>query len=163
MSEQKTHWKKYHNPDYLGAYAFQPEEVKILTIKSAGQEKVMGSNGKKEDCLVVHFTDRNEKPLICNVTNSKAIAKVAGSNYVEDWKGHAIELFVTTVQAFGETVEAVRVKPTKPIIAKPELTKQHPAYEKVKEAVKSGYTREKIELKYTVSNQVWEDLKNGIA
>lgn len=25
---EKTHWKKYTNPDYLGAYAFQPGEEK---------------------------------------------------------------------------------------------------------------------------------------
>jgi len=109
----KTHWKKFHNPDYIGAYAFQPEESKVLTIREAKQEKVQGSTGKKEDCLVVYFTEP-EKPLICNVTNSKAIAKVVGSNFIEDWPGTRIELYVTMVSAFGDQVEAVRVRTVPP-------------------------------------------------
>jgi len=149
----KTHWRKFHDPDFIGAYAFQPGERKILTIAKAGLEKVTGTAGKKEDCLVVRFKE-NEKPLICNVTNSKAIAKVADSGYIEDWTGTAIELYTTEVQAFGDTVEAVRVKSTAPM-KKPELNSKHPAYAKVVEAVKNGYTREQVEQKYTVTDEVW--------
>ena len=151
---EKTHWRKFHNPEYIGAYAFQPGERKIVTVKSAGVESVAGNGGKREDCLVVHFTE-NEKPLICNVTNSKAIEKVCGSGYIEDWKGVKIELYVTEVQAFGDTVEAVRVKQTAPRIEKPELTDKHPAWQKVVDAVSKGYTRDKVEQKYTVSDVVW--------
>lgn len=155
MKNEKTHWRKFHNPDYIGAYAFQPGERKLVTIEKAGLEKVTGQGGKKEDCLVVHFKE-NEKPLICNVTNSKAIEKVSGSGYIQDWVGHAIELYTTEVQAFGDTVEAVRVKPTPPKTTKPELTPDHSAWDKVISAVKDGYTREQIEEKYTVSQQNWE-------
>ena len=156
---KKTHWRVFHNPDYIGAYAFQPGERKIVTIKSAGQETVTGSGGKKEDCLVVHFAERDVKPLICNVTNSKAIEKVAGSGYIENWVGVKIELYVTEVQAFGDTVEAVRVKTTPPRIEKPVLTQSHQAWPKVARAVAEGYTREQVEKKYTVSDEVWNELQ----
>ena len=158
MSKTKTHWKIYHNPDYIGAYAFQPGERKIVTIKSVAQEAVKSQRGS-EDCLVIHFKQK-ERPLICNVTNSKAIEKVSGSGYIEDWPGTTIELYVTEVQAFGDTVEAVRVKQTAPIIDKPELNESHAAYAKVVEAVKNGFTRDQIEQKYTVTDQVWEEI-NG--
>lgn len=154
MTQEKTHWRKFHNPDYIGAYAFQPNERKIVTIKKAGLEKVTGTGGKKEDCLVVHFKE-NEKPLICNVTNSKAIEKVTNSGYIEDWAGTAIELYTTEVQAFGDTVEAVRVKPTPPKVTKPELTPSHEAWDKVAKAVADGYTRDQVEQKYTVSDANW--------
>jgi len=160
MSKTKTHWKKFHNPDYIGAYAFQPGERKILTIDRAAQEQVIGSSGKKDDCLVVHFR-QDEKPLICNVTNSKAISKVAGSDYIEDWAGVHIELYTTEVQAFGDTVQAVRVKRTPPRIEKPELTKKHPAYDKVVAAVADGYSRDQVEEKYTVSDTVWKSIVDG--
>jgi len=150
----KTHWKKFHNPDYIGAYAFQPNERKIVTIKTVSQESVKSERGA-EDCLVVSFSE-NEKPLICNVTNSKSIQKVAKSPYIEDWKGVKIELFVAEVKAFGDVVEAVRVKPTAPKITLPELTEQHPAFENVKKAVKGGYTRDQVAQKYTVSDKIWE-------
>lgn len=108
MSE-KTHWKKYNNPDYIGAYAFQPGEEKTLTISTVKREMVIGAEGRKEECTTVHFVG-DEKPLILNATNGKMIQRVLGSPYVEEWAGRAIVLGVETVSAFGERVEAVRVK-----------------------------------------------------
>lgn len=152
----KTHWKKYHNPDYIGAYAFQPGERKVVTIKSVKQESVKSQRGA-EDCLVVHFVE-NEKPLICNVTNSKAIEKVAGSGYIEDWPNTRIELFTTEVSAFGDTVEAVRVKQTPPK-GLPELTPSHKAYSNVVKAVSEGYTRAQIAKKYTITDAAWSQIE----
>ena len=54
--------------------------------------------------------------MILNVAKSKAIQKVVGSPYFEDWAGHAIQLYIDpNVRAFGEIVSAVRVRPRKPI------------------------------------------------
>lgn len=108
-----THWKKLDNPDYIGAYAFQPGEEKIVTIKQVRREVVTGAEGKKEECTVVHFVEP-EKPLILNATNGKAIQKVAGSGYIEEWAGVRIILKVETVKAFGDIVDAVRVSKKKP-------------------------------------------------
>ena len=110
MSE--THWKKTFNPDYLGAYAFDPGEEKIVTIVSVTQEEVTGLEGRTELCLVAHL--ENEKPLILNKTNCKAITKLLGTPYIEEWAGHRIALAVQSVKAFGEYTDAVRVKPKLP-------------------------------------------------
>ena len=49
----KTHWKKLENPDYLGAYALQPNKDLVVQIKSVGQEEVYNpTNNKKE---TMHF------------------------------------------------------------------------------------------------------------
>lgn len=110
----KTHWKKYNNPDYLGAYAFQPGEEKTVTIKEVKRETVFNPSGSgKEECTVAHFKE-NEKPLILNVTNCKTIAKVWGTPYVEDWAGRKIILKVKKISAFGEMVDAVRVSNERP-------------------------------------------------
>lgn len=109
-----THWKKLNNPDYLGAYAFDPGEEKVGTIAYVRQESVMGADGKKEECTVAHFTEKELKPLILNVTNCKAITKLYKSPYIEDWAGKAIVMRVQNVKAFGEVVEAVRIKPEIP-------------------------------------------------
>ena len=110
MSE--THWKKLTNPDYLGSYAFEPGEEKIVTIESVALESVMGAEGRMSECIVAHLA--GEKPLILNKTNCKAITKLLGTPYIEEWAGHRIVLAVQTVRAFGEDVEAVRVKPKTP-------------------------------------------------
>lgn len=113
----KTHWKKIvSDPNYLGEADFQEGEEKVLTIKGVNQgETIMTAEGKTQKA-VLHFTEK-EKPLILNVTNSKAIQKVTGSPYFEDWPGAQIQLYIDPhVKAFGEIVSAVRVRPRKPII-----------------------------------------------
>lgn len=108
---EKTHWKKLDNPDYLGAYALHPGQDLIVQIKSVGQEEVYNpTSNKKETCTVAHFTDRNIKPMILNVTNCKTISKLYDTPYIEDWQGKYIALYIAKVKAFGETVEALRVR-----------------------------------------------------
>ncbi|MEG0830669.1 MAG: hypothetical protein RSD88_06920 [Anaerovoracaceae bacterium] len=106
----KTHWKKFQNPDYIGAYAFDENEEKVLTIDHAQKENYTGNGGKKDEGLVVHFKERDVKPLICNSTNAKRIEKVAKSPFIEDWPGTRIQLYTEMVTAFGETGLAVRVR-----------------------------------------------------
>lgn len=110
----KTHWKKLHNPDYLGAYALEPGKDLIVTIKSAGNEIVTGPDGKKEECMVIHFAEK-VKPMIINSTNAKTITKLFKTPYIEDWQGKKIQLFTDKVKAFGEVVEALRVRPKAPV------------------------------------------------
>lgn len=112
-----THWKKLTNPNYLGSYAFQPGEEKALTIASVGQETVTNpaEPDKKENCIVAHF-QQPEKPLILNKTNCKTIEKLTGTPDIEQWPGAGIILCVQRVMAFGELVEAVRIRPVKPFI-----------------------------------------------
>lgn len=110
---QLTHWKKLENPDYIGSYAFQPGEKKTLTIKKVTREVVTGAEGKKETCTIVHWSE-SEKPLILNATNGKAISKVLGAPYIEQWAGGRVILAVESVKAFGDLVDAVRVQKQKP-------------------------------------------------
>lgn len=107
MSE--THWKKLINPDYLGAYSLEPGQDIVLTIKDVKKEVVIGAEGKKEECIVCHWAE-NQKPMILNVTNCKTIAKLLKTNYIERWAGHRIQIGAEMVRAFGETVEALRVR-----------------------------------------------------
>jgi hypothetical protein len=108
MTDQKTHWKKTMNPNYLGAYALEPGKDLISTIISVKKEIVKDANGTDAECLVVHL--KGTKPFICNKTNAKAISKATGSNYIEDWAGKTIALYIANVRAFGENVEGLRVR-----------------------------------------------------
>ena len=110
----KTHWKKLHNPDYLGAYALTPGKDLTATIKMVRKEMVTGPDGKKEECTVVHFSEKDIKPMILNSTNAKTIQKVYKTPYIEDWSGRKIQLFIDNVKAFGELVEALRIRPFVP-------------------------------------------------
>lgn len=115
MSNTLTHWKKLTNPDYLGAYAIEPGQDLIVTVKSVANEVVTGTDGKKETCSVMHFTE-NVKPLVLNATNSKTITKLLKSPYIEQWVGRKIQLYVETgIKAFGDIVDAIRVRPFLPV------------------------------------------------
>jgi len=116
--ENKTHWLKNPNKNYLGHWDL-PDEDLILTIKSAGWEDVKDpTTGKVENKRIVHFIE-DFKPLICNQTNAISIYKSTGIRYIQDSSGSKIKLFV------GEeydrknkiTVECVRIR-QEPVIVK---------------------------------------------
>lgn len=109
----QTHWKKLHNPDYIGAYALEPGKDLILTIKTVKNEIVQGPDGKKEECMVMTFVEPS-KPMIVNATNAKTIEKLYKTPYIEEWNGKKIQLFVDKVKAFGEVTEALRIRPKIP-------------------------------------------------
>lgn len=115
----KTHWKKLNNPDYLGAYALEPGQELVATIKVVRKEMVTGADGKKEECTVVHFEERDIKPLILNSTNAKTIQKLYKTPYIEEWQGRKIQLYIEKVRAFGEIVDALRIRQTIPKVVAP--------------------------------------------
>ena len=104
-----THWKSMTNPNYLGVYSLPDGRDIILTIKSVGQELVMGADGSKEQCVVMHFQEP-VKPFICNKTNLKQITKLLKTPYVEQWAGNKIQIGSEKVKAFGDVVDALRVR-----------------------------------------------------
>lgn len=113
----KTPWKKVvSDPDYLGEADFDEGEEKVVTIdRVVSGVKIKTAEGTSEKA-VVYFRE-NIKPMILNVARSKAITKVSGSKFVEDWAGVSIQLYIEdNVKAFGDVVSAVRVRPRKPII-----------------------------------------------
>lgn len=144
----KTHWKKLTDPNYLGAYDFQPNEKRVVTIKEVSQSTIKGQDGKEEDCIVCQFTEG--KPMILNVTNCKAIAKAHGTDYIEDWTGLEVTLFVANIYAFGSNVDALRIEQTIPK-GKPELSDDR--FKKALTALKSGkVTIESIKTDYVLND-----------
>ena len=146
MENTLTHWKKLTNPDYLGAYAFQPGEELIVTIKNVANEIVTGTDGKKESCSVMHFIEDNVKPLVLNATNNKTIAKLLQTPYIEKWAGRKIQLYVQpNVKAFGDVVDAVRVRPFLPV------EKELICADCGNKIVSFGKTKADVLAKYTLS------------
>lgn len=117
MAQQKHHWKETLPGDYLGAYSLNGQDM-IVTIQSAAKELIVGANGKKEECLVLHFKEQ-VMDMVCNRTNAKMITKVLNSPFLEDWSGKKIQLYPTTTKFGGDVVECIRVRPTAPKEAPP--------------------------------------------
>lgn len=150
--EQKTHWKKLTHPDYIGAYELMDggaNKELTVTIEKVVRQMVQGADGKKEECTVAHLK-AGVKPFILNATNQKIMSKLFGSPFIEDWQGRKMILYVAKVKAFGDTVDALRVKTTAPEL--PELTPTHEKWEGAKTALKAGNTTiEAIRKQYKLS------------
>lgn len=146
----KTHWKKLTNPDYLGAYSLDEGEQRTLKIIKVSREMVQGSDGKKEECTVAFL--EASKPMILNKTNCKTISKVLKTPYIEEWAGKSIIVFTEKVKAFGEVVDALRVKDAPAQL--PELLPGTKAWQGAIAALKSGeWDMAKIRTKFTVSEE----------
>lgn len=110
----KGHWKKQFNYEYLGSYSLDGKKEAVVTVSRLAQEKVIGQQGRKEDCFVVYFKEF-DKGMILNRTNARAIEKVQGSGLIEDWIGVQVTLYVEKgVKAFGDVVDALRIRDKKP-------------------------------------------------
>lgn len=107
-----THWKKLTNPNYIGAHDFQPGQELTVTIETISNEVVKCFDGKsiKEETCIVARLKGAKKPLILNKTNCKIISRNLDTSYIEEWSGKQIILYVAKVKAFGEFVEAIRIK-----------------------------------------------------
>ena len=64
---------------------------------------------EQEERTVLEWVDDDVKPLILNRTNGKVIRKLYGDK-IPDWRGRKVLLYETTVEAFGETHNVIRVK-----------------------------------------------------
>ncbi len=113
---EKTHWKKVvSDPNYLGEADFRENEEKVLTISHVNSGETVTTAEGKSTKAVLYWKEPGNKPMILNVARSKAIEKVTGTPYFEEWPGHQLQLYIQTgIKAFGDVVNAVRVRPYKP-------------------------------------------------
>jgi len=153
---EKTHWKKLNNPDYIGAYELMRGDTPVeltVTMQTVSQRTVKGADGKSDMCLVADLD--GFKPFIINSTNAKMITKLLATPYIEDWKGKKIILVVKKIKAFGDVVDALRVKDTLPNAKLPELKQSDTInFNKVVTAMKGGFTVEQVRTKWDISKEV---------
>jgi len=134
MSEQqKTHWRKLDNPEYLGAYSILDGGKNapiIATIKEVKTADVKDQKGKSSKCKVAYLV--NQKPMILNATNARMIQNISGTPFIEDWKGTIIEIYATTTTVGRETVDCLRIRPVSNKAAiKPFLEQESEMYNKL--------------------------------
>ena len=116
MTQQnKTHYRKVFDSPYLSAADIV--EPVALTIRCV-QVEADKTKKTKDKMNPAYFVEREIrageplKPMILNATNSKMVAKITGSPFLEDWNGVTVEIYVDHNVRFGrETVEGLRIRP----------------------------------------------------
>ena len=96
----------------------------------------------------------------------KAIAKALGSPFVEDWTGKSITLYVIKIRAFGENMEALRVRDTAPKFVLPDLPFNSKTHLSTIEAIQLKKTTLSdglafLQSKYSVSPEIIKTLEDA--
>lgn len=169
MSEEnKTHWKNNFDYNYLGSYSLKNGKDVVLTISKTQQEMVKGTNGQSEQCFVAYFVERADwiKPMILNKTNCKVISQLY-TPYIEDWSGVKVQIGIAQVSAFGDTVDALRIRKKIPVTKKPELLPDTEDWANaVHHMLNEGVTLERVLVRYEISennqNKLLEETKKDV-
>jgi len=126
-NESKTHFKKVFNSPYLSSSDIVEPTTLTIARVVIEKDKTKKTKDSFNTCYFVEKEIRQGeklKPLILNVTNSKTIAKLVGSPFIDDWANSLITVYVDhNVKNRGQVVDGLRISPVKPVIEKPWLTK----------------------------------------
>ncbi|MBS0200487.1 MAG: hypothetical protein JSR70_08560 [Proteobacteria bacterium] len=112
--EDGTHYRKVFDSPYLSSADIV--EPTALTIARVTQETDK-TKKTKDTFNTAYFHERELrpgeklKPMILNATNSKLMAAITGSPYIEDWSGIRVIVYVDKAVKFGkDTVEGLRLR-----------------------------------------------------
>lgn len=122
---EKTHYRKAFNSPYLSsADIVEPTVLKISHVRLEPDK----SRKTKDNFNTAYFTEKELrpgeplKPMILNAGNSKTMAKLAGSKFIDDWNGVLVTVYVDSNVRFGkDTVEGLRISSEPPRTVKIDL------------------------------------------
>jgi len=110
---EKTHYRKAFDSPYLSSADIV--DPVVLTIKRVVLETDR-TKKTKDQFNTAYFVEREIrpgealKPMILNATNSKMLAKLSGSKWIDDWANLPVTVYVDPHVRFGkETVEGLRI------------------------------------------------------
>jgi hypothetical protein len=136
---EKTHYRKAFNSPYLSsADIVEPTVLTIKCVKLEGDK----SNKTKDLFNTAYFVEGEIrpgevlKPMILNAHNSKIMADLTQSKFIDDWMNIPVTIYVDTNVKFGrDTVEGLRISAERPRMRK-KLKQGTPAWNNAIEAYK---------------------------
>lgn len=164
--ENLTHYRKLRDPNYIGAYELMPSEGEtielVVTIEGVKKEEL--KNAEKNQGMVLYL--RGHKPMIVNSVNAKSITAALGSPFVEHWIGKQITLYVVKIKAFGEFMEALRVRKEAPAVVLPDLPVNSKTHLATVAAIKDKKTTLEdglsfLRSKYNLSDEIIKTLEDA--
>lgn len=103
---------------FLGSWDVMDGEI-TLTIADFKEETIEGDKGRKEKKCILYFAESGYKPMVCNLTNRKTLAKLYHTVNSEKLKGKRVTIGTDKVKAFGAMHDALRIRPIIPAGAAP--------------------------------------------
>lgn len=109
--------------DHISGHDIGEGNAFVMEIVDYDEKKVFNPNQNKTKLVWTLRFKGARKPLILNVTNAEAVAKIADSRLVADWVGCKVELYAEWVKAFGANHLTVRIREPKDGVEDMELTR----------------------------------------
>lgn len=159
--EASTHYRKVFDSPYLSSM----DVVDPITLTIARVTQEADKTKKTKDVFnTAYFAEKfirpgeKLKPMILNATNSKTMAKLAGSPFIEDWSNIRVTVYVERGIQFGrDRVDGLRVMQAAP--ARKAIT---PDDARLWESAKAAYLRDgnldKVRAKADLSDEHAERL-----
>jgi len=164
---EKTHYRKAFNSPYLSSADIV--EPTVLRIKCVKLEKDK-SKKTKDEYNTAYFTEPELrpgeplKPMILNATNSKTLAKLTGTPWINNWNNIDVTIYVDSNIRFGrDTVEGLRISTEPPRKVKEELKPATKNWSNAIMAYKRDGNFDAIEKHMTISDENKELLKKDAA
>ena len=154
-----THWKTQFNYAYLGAYSLPDGKDIILTIREMKRGEVVNASGKKEECFIAYFYE-NVKPMVLNRTNCKTMTRLFKNTNFESWINKQIQIGAVMVDAFGEKVDSLRIRPFIPKIENslPTVETGSVIWKNILDALAGGYTVAQVQMKNKLTKEQIKEL-----
>ena len=155
--QEKTHYRKAFNSPYLSsADIVEPTVLTIARVTLEGDK----SKKSKEQFNTAYFVEKEIragetlKPMILNATNSRTMAGLCGSKFIDDWQNTPVTVFVDANVRFGrDTVEGLRIAQDHPRIQKRELTPDNEkSWNRAIEVYKQNGNLEVVKNKMAISS-----------
>jgi hypothetical protein len=110
-----AHFLSLFDANYLYAHDLKGRDVTV-TIKEVKVAKLRSIDKNKPDQKkpILFFKEsKDNRGLVLCKTNARIVAGIYGTE-TDGWVDKKITLFGARVEAFGETVDAIRIRPTAP-------------------------------------------------
>ena len=154
---EKTHYRKAFNSPYLSSADIV--EPTVLTVSHVKLE-IDKSKKSKDLFNTAYFVEKEIrngeilKPMILNSTNSRTMARLTGSKFIDDWCNAPVTVYVDSNVRFGrDTVEGLRISTERPRMTQKELTPDMTtAWENAKAAYKRDGNLIAVKKRLTISN-----------
>jgi len=160
--ENKTHYRKAFKSLYLSSADIV--EPTVLTIKNVNLESDK-SKKTKDNFNTAYFLEKEIrageplKPMILNVHNSKILACLANSKFIDDWNNIPVTIYVDpNVKSMGSIVEGLRIDPNKPK-PKPMLVKGMKQWDSAIKAYKRDGNFDEIEKRIGITEETKKLIK----
>ena len=100
-----------YDSEYLASWDLDGDVTVTISKVIAGE--VGGHKGEEKEKRPLVYFRGAAKAMVLNKTNGRTIAGMYGKD-TDNWIGKAITLFVGSCEAFGETMDCLRIRPGVP-------------------------------------------------